>query len=60
MLRFGILWKAVDTKPYSTEPDNKKTKVLVNLSKTYVSTLVRVLTGHCRFNLHMSLIYGSV
>ena len=54
MLGFGLAWRAVETKLYFTEPDKKKTKFLLNLSKTHLSTLVRVLTGHCRFNLHMS------
>ena len=54
MLSFGLAWQFVET-PNSTLLNLSKRKLfLLNLRKTHLSTLVRVLTGHWRFNLHMS------
>ena len=43
-----------DSKLYFSEPDKSKTKFLLNLSKSHLSALIRIITGHCRFKLHMS------
>ena len=52
------LWSNIegcrDSKLYFKEPDRSRAKFLLKLSKAQLSTLIRALTGHCRFNLHMS------